>query len=537
MAMILNPYEYDIFLRKDLTSFIERAFYEVSPERDLLMAPYIEAMALKLEACRRGEITRLVINLPPRYLKSHCVSVALPAWYLGHDPSMQIICASYGQDLAEKLARDCRNLMSSAFYKKLFATRLSPDRSAVNDFMTTANGFRMATSVGGVLTGRGADLIIIDDPLKPDEALSETRRKSVNEWYDNSLLSRLNNKTKGCIIIVMQRLHQDDLVGHVLEQNGWEVLSFPAIAQEDHEYLVGSALKQYAWRRHAGEALHPERECLEALAHIRETIGSYNFDSQYQQNPAPQGGALLKKEWLCYYTPGEQPATFDRIVQSWDTANKAGELNDYSVCTTWGQKNDKYFFLLHVFRRRMEYPDLKRAVKEQAQIYKPDAILIEDKASGTQLIQELTMENVSNIISYEPPACEKIMRFQGQTAAFENSLVLLPKDAHWLADYVHELTTFPGSKYADQVDSTTQALAWMRTPGVGWGLLEYYRRKAAGEYDKKPGMIRLQFPKSFTGSSYATSQGRTFNRWDGDIVHVTPEEAQHMYVLGFTKVE
>lgn len=186
----------------------------------------------------------------------------------------------------------------------------------------------------------------------------------------------------------------------------------------------------------------------------------------------PLGGAMVKKEWLRYYVPEERPARFERIVQSWDTANKAGELNDFSVCTTWGEK-DRHFYLLHVFRRRMEYPDLKRAVKEQAQIHKAQAVVIEDKASGTQLIQELTIEGVSGITRYEPPACEKIMRFHGQTAAFENGLVLLPAEAHWLNDYVKEITTFPGSKHDDQVDSTTQALAWMRKPVSG--LLEYYR--------------------------------------------------------------
>jgi predicted phage terminase large subunit-like protein len=190
---------------------------------------------------------------------------------------------------------------------------------------------------------------------------------------------------------------------------------------------------------------HPERESLAALAVMRQTMGTYDFTAQYQQNPEPQGGAMVKKEWLRYYVLRERPARFERIVQSWDSANKAGELNDYSVCTTWDEK-DRHFYLLHVLRRRMEYPDLKRAVKEQAQIYKADAVVIEDKASGTQLIQELTTEGASGITRYEPPACEKIMRLHGQTAAFENGLVLLPGEAHWLADYVHEITTFPGKQ-------------------------------------------------------------------------------------------
>ena len=238
-----------------------------------------------------------------------------------------------------KLARDCRTIIMSAWYKHLFPTRLA-DRLAVHDFATAALGTRMATSVGGVLTGRGADLIVIEDALKPDEALSETRRKAVNDWYDNTLLSRLNDKASGCIIIIMQRLHQEDLVGHVLEREPWEVLSSPAIAEENERFLIESPIGSRWSERKVGEALHPERESLATLARIRERMGEYNFSSQYQQNPIPLGGAMVKTQWLKYYAPNELPERFDTIVQSWDTANKPTELSDYSVCTTWGQASN-----------------------------------------------------------------------------------------------------------------------------------------------------------------------------------------------------
>src|SRR3984893_17760956 len=290
-------------LRCDLMSFIERSFYELNPQTELLLAPHIELIAAKLEACRRGRINRLIINLPPRQLKSHCASVAFPAWCLAHHPAAHMICASYGQDLADHLCADCRRLMTSAWYRRLFPVRLA-DRQAVHDFATTEQGTRMATSVGGVLTGRGADLIIIDDPLKPDEALSESRRKAVNEWYDHTLLSRLNDKAKGCIIIVMQRLHQDDLVGHVLEQEKWEVLAFPAIAEEDEAHIIESPLGRRLFQRKVGDALHPERESAVTLAHIRQTVGEYVFASQYQQNPTPLGGAMVRRKWLRFYDPG-----------------------------------------------------------------------------------------------------------------------------------------------------------------------------------------------------------------------------------------
>jgi hypothetical protein len=255
----LPPEVYAAFLRHDLVAFIHRVFGELNPQTRFQPAPYIQFLAARLEDCRAGKIRRLIVNLPPRSLKSHCASIAFVAWLLGHNPTIEIIAASYGQDLADKLARDTRTLMESDWYRALFPTRLSA-RRAVNGFATTAGGTRMATSVGGVVTGRGADVIIIDDPQKPDEALSEVGRRAVNDWYDNTLLSRLNKKSAGCIIIVMQRLHQDDLVGHVLPQDDWTVVSFPAIAEEREEvvYLTPYGPRQFV--RRPGEALHPERE-------------------------------------------------------------------------------------------------------------------------------------------------------------------------------------------------------------------------------------------------------------------------------------
>lgn len=458
--MMISSSEYRFILRNDLMSFIERAFYELNPQTQFLHGAHIEMIASKLEACLQGKIKRLIINQPPRGLKSHCSSIAFPAWYLGHNPTGQLICASYGQDLADKFARDSRTIMQAGWYQPIFSTRVA-DRQTVADFITTEQGARMSTSVGGVLTGRGADLIIIDDPLKPDEALSETRRKTVNDWYDNSLLSRLNDKTKGCIIIIMQRLHQDDLVGHVLEQEDWEVLSFPAIAEEDQIHVIVNSFGTRVFERKIGDALHPERESLAIYANIRRSIGEYNFLSQYQQNPSPPGGAMVKTDWFRFYEPGEEPARFSRIVLSLDSANKATELSDYSVFTVWGV-DYKHYYLLDVVRLKLNYPDLKRKVIELTKKYDARTILIEDKASGTQLIQDLKSEHLNGVTEYKPPpGTDKIMRLHAQTAMFENGRVFLPRTAPWLADYIHELTSFPGSRYDDQVDSTTQFLDYI----------------------------------------------------------------------------
>jgi len=307
--------------------------------------------------------------------------------------------------------------MMTPWYRRIFLTRLAAHRQAVQEFITTRQGYRLATSTGGVLTGRGADIIAIDDPLKPEEALSKTLRQACNEWFVHTLYSRLNDKRTGAILLIMQRLHEDDLVGHVLGLERWEVLSFPAIAESDEEHRSETIWGPRCFRRRQGEPLHPDREPLEVLHRIQRTIGEYNFAGQYQQAPAPLGGGLVKIEWFKRYRDSDKPEGFDRIVQSWDTANKATELSDFSVCTTWGVKG-KHLFLIGLFRRRLEYPVLKRAVREQQNLFNASVVLIEDKASGTQLIQDLIAEGCHGVTRYQPTD-EKTMRMHAQTAVIE----------------------------------------------------------------------------------------------------------------------
>src|SRR3984893_16644390 len=414
MIVGLTPAEYETALRQDFTTFVARCFHDLNPQAELATNWHLEVIAAKLTAVREGKIRRLIINLPPRHLKSLMASIAFPAYCLGHDPSAQILSVSYAQDLADKLARDCRSIMMSPWYRRIFPTRLAPHRQAVQEFITTRQGYRLATSTGGVLTGRGADIILIDDPLKPEEALSEAQRQTANDWYDHTLYSRLNDKRHGVIVIIMQRLHEDDLVGHVLAQEPWEVLSFPAIAEAEEAHQIETIWGPRCFTRRQGEALHPDREPLETLEHIRRTIGEYNFAGQYQQSPAPLGGGLVKAAWFKRYRANERPESFDRIVQSWDTANKATELSDYSVCTTWGERG-KDLFLLGLFRRRLEYPALKRAVCEQQSQFDANVVLIEDKASGTQLIQELIHDGCHAVTRYQPTT-DKIMHLHAQTA-------------------------------------------------------------------------------------------------------------------------
>jgi predicted phage terminase large subunit-like protein len=446
-------------LRHDLCAFIHRSFLELNAQTPFLSNWHIEVLAAKLQQAGRGSCKRLIVNMPPRHLKSHAISIAFPAWLLGHDPAKQILSVTYAQDLSDNLARKSRTLMTSAFYEALFDTRLSKGREAVSDYETTDGGYRLSTSVGGVLTGRGADLIIIDDPLKADDALSEPRRRSVNDWYDNTLRSRLNSQDKGAIIIVMQRLHADDLVAHVQKHESWDVLSFPASAEQDETYNLWTPYGRRRIHRKTGEILQPSLLSPTALESQRRGMTEYNFVAQYQQDPQPPSGVIVKREWLKFYGPDDKPEKFDKIIQSWDTANKDTELSNYSVCTTWGLKKQQ-MFLLDVYRHKLEFPDLKRAVRELAALHRAKIVLIEDKASGSSLIQELRAEHFSLVQAAPAMDGDKVMRLRGQTAKIEGGFVLFPKQAHWLETYLLELLTFPNSKYDDQVDSTVFALAW-----------------------------------------------------------------------------
>lgn len=467
--------------RHDLSSFIAGAFTQLHPEQNYLHNWHIDVISDRLEGVRTGRIKRLIITVPPRSLKSIAVSVGFVAYVLGHDPTKKIICASYGQDLSNKLARDTLTVMQSPWYTGLFGNILK--RSVTADFETTKRGGRMATSVGGVLTGRGADILIVDDPTKPDEAASDSAREKANQWYDETLYSRLNDKTTGAIILIMQRLHLDDLVGHVLEKGDWEIVNLPAVAQteETWRYSVFGMPQEYV--RKEGEALHPAREPLESLAEIEKNQGTFVYSAQYLQAPVPSGGALVKASWLAYYRPEELPA-FDTVIQSWDTASKITQTADYSVGTTWGVKRDKTY-LLHVFRGRLEYPELRRKVKELADKFHARTILIEEKNSGVQLIQELRRDGVGGVRAFTPSS-EKYARMSAQTAQIESGHVLFPKEAPWLDAYINELLAFPFTKKDDQVDSTSQALEYIATVGAEPAMLAYMRdvceARARGEY-------------------------------------------------------
>jgi predicted phage terminase large subunit-like protein len=531
---------YADLLRHDLCAFIHRSFLELNPQNPFHSGWHIEVIAAKLDEVRRGRCKRLIVNMPPRHLKSHAVSIAFPAWVLGHEPSKKILSVTYGQDLSDNLARESRKLMMSDFYQGLFDTRLSKGREAVSDYETTAGGYRLSTSVRGALTGRGADLIIIDDPLKADDALSESLRRSVNEWCDNTLRSRLNSLETGAIIIVMQRLHADDLVAHVQEQERWDVLSFPAIAEQDESYTISTSYGRKRIERKERDILHPALLSPATLEAQRRAMTDYNFTAQYQQNPQPPSGIIVKREWLRFYGPNEKPERFDQIIQSWDTANKDTELANFSVCTTWGIK-DQHAYLLDVYRHKLDFPELKRAVRKLAKLHQATIVLVEDKASGTSLIQELRAENFSIIQAAPEPDGGKIMRLSSQTAKIAGGFALFPKEAHWLNSYLLELVSFPNSKNDDQVDSTVFALAWMTAnpePAIiRFVKEEIERRDAAANSLTAAGTVVMRPPKMQYVSNYQAADGEMFNaKADGTFV-VRERDVNPLIAQGWERIQ
>jgi len=445
----------DSLCRKDFRSFAIRAFPELEPGM-LEVAPHISIICHLLETVFAGEARRAVVCIPPRYLKTYLITIAYTAWLLGKDPKTRIICASYGAALAEKFSADTLKLMRSPWYRRIFpGTILDPKKQSQTEIGTTVGGYRLATSVGATLTGRGADIIIVDDPLKANEAHSPTARQSCTDWFNSTVHTRFNHPKKGKVIVVAQRLHAEDLPGHLIEAGTWKTLILPAMNPKEQLYDIVRGGRKVKFI--AGRILQPSRHEAQGLALLKKEMGEHDFEAQFNQQPLPPGGAIFKNVWIKRYTKAPKPAQTEAIIQSWDTAYEGDEENSYSVCTTWAKCPDG-FYLLDVWRDRPNFADLVKQVYAQKKKWQAKLVIVEKKASGISLIEVINNPSPIPWLQWLSPEKGKVERAEQQTVKFEQRRIWLPTEAAWLPAYEAELFQFPHSKFDDQVDSTIQLL-------------------------------------------------------------------------------
>ncbi len=443
-------------MRQIFALFLMRVYGDLHPGKPPLhLAWYIQAICHGLVDASLTPGSRLAVSVPPRHLKSIAASVALTAWLLGRNPSLRIMVATYSQDLARLHASQCRTVMQSGWYRALFpATQIADDGNRILELVTTSGGGRKAISVGGTVTGFGADIIITDDCLKAEDARSEAARSEVKAWFDGTLATRLNSPGGGAIISIAQRLHEDDLPGYLLEK-GYAHLCLPAIADRDEQIAIGPGNFRH---RKVGDLLDRPEQTREKLEAERRNLGAQVFSAQYQQNPVAPEGNLIRMEWFPTYDQQLDRDCYFKVVQSWDTGLSDEPTADFSVCTTWGYL-EKRWHLLDVLRQRLAFPDLKRAVIRQHREWKPDDLIIEDAGTGKALWQEFrasgalrpTMRRVSD---------SKETRLIGVTGQLEAGMCVLPVQAPWLEEFRRELRGFPFARHDDQVDSMTQFLEY-----------------------------------------------------------------------------
>jgi predicted phage terminase large subunit-like protein len=419
-----------------------------------------KVMANKFQEIAEGKIKRLIINMPPRHTKSEFASFLLPAWFLGKYPNKKIIQTSNTAELAVGFGRKVRNLVDSQAYAKIFPNvNLRSDSKAAGRWATNAGGEYFAIGVGGTVTGKGADLLIIDDPHSEQEAaLAATSPEifdKVYEWYTSGPRQRL--QPGGSIVVVMTRWSKKDLTGRIIQSSidkdgndDWEVIDFPAILP-------------------SGNPLWPEFWSLQELEALRSELPAGKWNAQYQQSPTSEEGAIIKRDWWKIWEP-ERPPICEFIIQSWDTAFTKSERSDYSACTTWGvfykneNPNDPNVILLDAFKKRMEFPELKEKAFNHYKEWEPDAFIVEAKASGAPLIFELRAMGIP-VSEFTPSrGNDKMVRINSVSDLFASGKVWAPS-TRWADELIEEMAAFPNSDHDDLVDSTTQALIRFRKGG------------------------------------------------------------------------
>lgn len=472
------------FYEESLYQFMRASWRYIDPN-PFVDNWHLKAIAEHLEAVKKGEITRLIINQPPRTSKSSML-VAFDPWIWAQQkvisdtsgPGVQFLHASYAQTLSIRDSVKTRRLIESPWYQRYWGKKvqITSDQNTKIRFDNAQGGYRLATSVGGTLTGEGGSIIIIDDPHNAVEAESETVRNSTLEWFDNSLSTRLNNPRTGAIILVMQRLHEDDLTGHILSSDAgsdWVHLMLPMRYEADRAaVLYPNAIGWEDPRTEEGELLTPERYDEDSVVRLERQLGPFGAAGQLQQRPEPKGGGILKREWWVDWDKENYPQ-IQYVLASVDTAYTTKEENDYSAMTVWGVFEDDNdvprVMLMNAWRAKLELHELVEKIAATNKKFKTDYMLLENKAAGISVAQE-----IRRVYGYEnwgvqlvdPRGQDKVARAYSVQHLFADNLVYAPTNFSWADMVITECSGFPKAKNDDLVDTVTQALRFLRDTGM-----------------------------------------------------------------------
>jgi predicted phage terminase large subunit-like protein len=498
-------------LRLTLKDFVHEAWNILEPVSTLVWSWHLDFICDYLTLIRdkkfktngRQELEGIIFNVPPRTMKSLLISVFFPIWVWTKHPARRFMFVSYSEKLSTQHSVFRRSVIESPWYQKEWGSvfTFSRDQNVKNHYENSARGAMFSTGMQATATGMGGDVLIFDDPLNPEQAISQVEREAVNLRFDTTFRSRINNPASGVKIIIMQRLHELDLTGHVLarEKSRWEHVSLPAIAEEDKTWRFPSAgpvetqevgtqkvetqevETQNVKNQKAGELLWPERLPQSFLDSQRVGMGSWAFNGQYQQRPAPLDGGIVKRQWIRFYR--QLPEKFEFMVQSWDCTFSGGSDNDFVAGHVWARSGGRYFMLPYRTYERLDFGPTMAAIKAcHGKFPQAHAVLIEDKANGPAIISELQKE-IPGVVPVNPEG-GKIARAQATAPLWEAGSIELPDPqvfgCPWIEDYLHNICAFPKAAHDDDMDATSQALIYMRSR-LGGGIVDFYRRQATGE--------------------------------------------------------
>jgi len=487
-----------------LKDFVHEAWHILEPVTDLQWNWHLDLICHYLTLIRNqrfkkvcGELEGIIFNVPPRTMKSLLITVFFPIWVWTSDPARRFMFVSYSEKLSTQHSVFRRSVIESDWYQQRWGRvfSFSRDQNLKSHYENSRRGTMFSTGMQATATGLGGDILIFDDPLNPEQAVSQAEREAVNLRFDATFRSRINDPKTGVKIIIMQRLHELDLTGHVLsrERSRWEHVRLPATAETDALWRFPSRRKRQPVK--AGDLLWPERLPQSFLDSQRIGMGSWAFNGQYQQNPAPLDGGIIKRSWVRFYR--QLPEKFDFMVQSWDCTFSGGAENDFVAGQVWARCGGKYYMLPFRAYDRLDFGPTMAAIKScHGQFPQAHAILIEDKANGPAIISELQKE-ISGVVAVNPEG-GKLARAQAMAPLWEAGNIELPDPqvfhAPWVEDYLHNICAFPKAAHDDDMDSTSQALIWMRTR-LGGGIVDFYRRQATGE-PSQPDPERSRYRRS-----------------------------------------